>query len=155
MLTKTINLYICDETFCDEKKICFRNFSFFVLSCKTTSQTELIFLDEYVLADSIEFKNNIIGGLSGLDYVNNQYYFVVDDARKPRVLSANIVISEYEIQSIDFKNVIFLNNSATKFYNQNVLDLESIFVDEKTNEINLVSEGSVKKGKLPSVFNID
>jgi hypothetical protein len=82
-------------------------FSFFLLSCKATGDTQLNFLDEYVLADSIQFKNTIIGGLSGIDHVNNKYYFVVDDARNPRVLSANIVITDNKLQSVDFKNVIF------------------------------------------------
>jgi hypothetical protein len=126
-----------------------------IFSCKTEKQTKLNFLDEFVLADSIKFKNTIIGGLSGLDNVNNQYYFVVDDARNPRVLSANIVISENKIKSVDFKDVLFLNDSITSFYKENALDLESIFVDEKTNEIYLVSEGSIRRNKLPSVFKVD
>lgn len=77
------------------------------LSCGNQKQVELYFLDEYVLSDSIRFKNTLIGGLSGLDYANNQYYFVVDDARNPRVLSGDITISNYEIKSIGFKNIIF------------------------------------------------
>ncbi len=130
-------------------------FGFFLLSCKTTNNIQLKFLDEYILADSITFKNTIIGGLSGIDHVNNEYYFVVDDAKNPRVLSANIAISDYKIQSIGFKDVIFLNDSTTSFYNENSLDLESVFVDEETNKINLVSEGSIRRGRLPSIFNID
>lgn len=125
------------------------------LSCKHTNKTQLNFLDEYVLKDSIEFKNTIIGGLSGIDYANNQYYFVVDDARNPRILSADIKIESNKITSIDFNNVIFLKDSTTTFYNKNALDLESIFIDEKTKEINLVSEGSVRKGKKPRVFKVN
>ena len=125
------------------------------LSCKHRNQTQLNFLDEYVLKDSIEFKNSIIGGLSGVDYVNNQYYFVVDDARNPRILSANIKIEANKIASIDFNNAIFLKDSTTTFYKDNALDLESVFIDEKTKEINLVSEGSVRKGKKPRVFKVD
>ncbi len=125
------------------------------LSCKHKNHTQLNFLDEYVLKDSIEFKNAIIGGLSGIDYANNQYYFVVDDARNPRILTADIKIEAYEITSIDFNNVIFLKDSTTTFYKENALDLESIFFDEKTKEINLVSEGSVRKGKKPRVFKVD
>jgi hypothetical protein len=125
------------------------------LSCGNQKQVELYFLDEYVLSDSIRFKNTLIGGLSGLDYANNQYYFVVDDARNPRVLLGDITISNYEIKSIGFKNIIFLNDTATNFYSENALDLESVFFDEQTNEINLVSEGAIRKNKLPSVFKID
>lgn len=124
-------------------------------SCSVEKQAKLTFLDEYVLADSIKFKNTIIGGLSGLDHANNQYYFVVDDARNPRVLSANIAISKNKIQSVNFNNVVFLNDSTSKFYQENALDLESVFVDDETNEIYLVSEGSIKKNKLPSVFKVD
>lgn len=124
-------------------------------SCKNNKTVKLNFLDEYVLQDSIAFNNTIIGGLSGLDYTNNKYYFVVDDAKHPRILKANIHIENQKIKSIDFEKVISLNDSISRFYKENTLDLESIFVDEKTNQINLVSEGSIKKGKLPSIFSID
>ena len=109
-------------------------FAFLFLSCNKTTQTKLVFLDEYVLADSISFKNTIIGGLSGVDFANNQYYFVVDDAKNPRILSANISVSDNKIQAVIFNDVIFLADATTNFYQQNTLDLESVFVDEATNE---------------------
>jgi hypothetical protein len=130
-------------------------FAFLFFSCNKTTQTKLTFLDEYVLGDSIQFKNTIIGGLSGVDFVSNQYYFVVDDSNDPRVLSANITISDDKIQSIKFKDLILLADRTTNFYQQNALDLESIFVDESTNEIYLVSEGSIHTNKLPTVFKSD
>ena len=124
-------------------------------ACNTVNKTKLTFLDEYVLADSIAFKNTIIGGLSGVDFVNNQYYFVVDDDKDPRILTSEISISENKIKAVNFKEVIHLNDSATNFYKENALDLESVFVDEKTNEIYVVSEGSINKNKLPTVFKMD
>jgi hypothetical protein len=147
---------ITEESYNVMKKIVY---SFLIvallLSCKVKNETKLNFLDEYILADSIVFKNSIIGGLSGVDYVNKTYYFVVDDARNPRVLSAKINILKNKIEAIDFKNVIYLNDSTTKFYKKNALDLESIFVDEKTGNINLVSEGAIKWNKKPTVFKVD
>ncbi|WP_405606091.1 esterase-like activity of phytase family protein [Polaribacter sp. Asnod1-A03] len=125
------------------------------LSCKTTKQVQLNFLDEYVLSDSLTFNNSVVGGLSGIDFANNQYYFVVDDAKNPRVLSGEINVSDNQIKGINFKNRILLNDSTNQFYKENVLDLESIFVDEKTGAINLTSEGSINYKKMPSVFNID
>jgi hypothetical protein len=130
-------------------------FAFLFLSCNKTTQTKLVFLDEYVLADSISFKNTIIGGLSGVDFANNQYYFVVDDAKNPRILSVNIGISDNKIQAVKFNDILFLADSTTNFYQQNALDLESVFVDEATNEFYAVSEGSIHNNKLPFVFKTD
>jgi hypothetical protein len=130
-------------------------FAFLFLSCNNANKTKLVFLDEYVLADSIQFKNTIVGGLSGVDFANNQYYFVVDDAENPRILSANISISDNKIQAVKFKDVIFLADATTNLYKQNMLDLESIFVDEATNEIYLASEGSIHTNKLPTIFKSD
>ena len=127
----------------------------FFSSCSITHQNKLTFLDEYVLADSIAFKNTIIGGLSGVDFVNDQYYFVVDDDKNPRVLISDISIFDNKIHSVNFKDVILLNDSTSNFYKENALDLESVFVDEYTNEIYLVSEGSINNNKLPTVFKID
>jgi hypothetical protein len=130
-------------------------FAFLFLSCHKANKTKLVFLDEYVLADSIQFKNTIIGGFSGIDFANNQYYFVVDDAENPRILSANITISDNKIEVVKFNHVLFLADTTTNFYQQNTLDLESVFVDEATNEFYLVSEGSIHTNKLPTIFKSD
>ncbi|MEE9408501.1 MAG: esterase-like activity of phytase family protein [Polaribacter sp.] len=126
-----------------------------IFSCSSKQQTELKFLDEYVLADSVSFQKSIIGGLSGVDYSNGYYYFIVDDARNPRFLKAKINVLQSEIVNVDFKNVVYLNDTAQFFYKENALDLESIFIDEKTQEVNLVSEGSIRKDKKPTVFKTD
>lgn len=128
---------------------------FLLLSCKNNKPTNLIFLDEYVLADSIAFKSTVIGGLSGVDFANNKYYFVIDDAQNPRIFSAEINILSDTINSIKFKDVVLLKDTLSVFYRESSLDLESIFFDENTNEVNLISEGSIRENKLPSIFKID
>ncbi|KGL63072.1 esterase-like activity of phytase family protein [Polaribacter sp. Hel1_85] len=138
-----------------------RTFLFYVFfisvlfSCKKNTQTELIFLDEYIVKDSLTINNSVIGGLSGVDYSNGFYYFVVDDSRDPRFVKAKIDIEKNKIKSIDFKNVVCLNDTITAFYKETFLDLESIFIDKETQEVNFVSEGSIIKGKSPSVFTTD
>jgi len=121
----------------------------------TKKNISLAFLDEYIIPDSLQFQNQTIGGLSGIDFVNNEYFFVIDDSNNPRIVSAKIDIQNDKFKAIDFKKVIFLNDTSHTFFKENELDLESIFVDEKTNEINLVSEGSIKKNKMPTIFKID
>ncbi|MEO9572024.1 MAG: esterase-like activity of phytase family protein [Polaribacter sp.] len=129
--------------------------SFLVYSCTKRQDVSLNFLDEYILKDSLSFNNSIIGGLSGVDYSKGYYYFVIDDAKTPRFLKAKINIQKNKIQSIDFKKVVYLKDSTTPFYKDYVLDLESIFIDEETQQVNFVSEGSIKRLKSPSVFTTD
>lgn len=124
-------------------------------SCTKKKEIALVFLDEYVVKDSLVLNNSFIGGLSGIDYSNGFFYFVIDDSRNPRFIKAKIDIQRNKIESVDFKNVVCLNDTTSDFYNKNFLDLESIFIDKETQEINFVSEGSILKGKSPSVFTTD
>ena len=133
------------------KKIALLLVVFNFSACKT-EKISLKFLNEFVVKDSLRFKNTIVGGISGIDYSNNQYYMVVDDAMNPRILIGDILIKRDSIKSVDFKKVIRLDSSSV-FYKKNTLDLESVFVEN--HQINLVSEGSIKKGKNPAVFKID
>ena len=125
------------------------------LSCDKKTKNELIFLDEFVINDSLVINNTLVGGLSGIDYSNGSYYFVVDDSRNPRFLKSKIEITQNKIKSVEFKEVLFLNDTPAAFFNENILDLESIFIDTETKEVNFVSEGSIAKGKSPSVFVTD
>ena len=124
------------------------------LSCKRECNIQLKFVDEHVVQDSLEYQNTIIGGISGIDYHKNKYYMVVDDAREPRVLVGDIQITNDKIKAVEFTNLFRLNDTTTRFYKDNALDLESIFVDD-LERINLVSEGKIYKGKDPSIFTID
>ncbi|AUC84687.1 hypothetical protein CW731_05000 [Polaribacter sp. ALD11] len=124
-------------------------------SCSTGKKNNLQFVSEFVLKDSVSLKGTIIGGLSGVDYSNGFYYFVIDDANNPRFVKAIINIDKRKITSINFKDVIFLNDSITNFYKENSLDLESIFVDEEKKQINFSTEGSIRRGSKPSIFTTD
>ena len=130
--------------------------SFFLLmSCKTQQKITFSFLDEYIVPPNTKIKNTFIGGLSGIDFANNQYYIVVDDALNPRFLKAKINIKKDKITSINFTDVVFLKDATTSFYTKNALDLESIFVDEKTQKVYFTSEGKIYKNKNPLVFSTD
>ncbi|CAM1340789.1 esterase-like activity of phytase family protein [Tenacibaculum amylolyticum] len=127
-----------------------------LFGCKEQKNKGLVveFKDEFVLQDSLAYKNTIVGGLSGIDYDGTNFYFVIDDSQNPRILKSVITFNEDTIQKIDFVDLIELKDSS-EFYKEQALDLESLVFNAKEKEFHLVSEGSIKKGKEPSVFAIN
>jgi len=121
-----------------------------VIACKSQHK-QLKFVDEFVLEDSLSCKETIIGGLSGIDFYDGDYYMVVDDSDVPRILVSQINFKKDTINNITFKDVIVLKDSMP-FFRDNYFDLESVFVKE--NQIYLTSEGDIKKKKEPTVFSI-
>lgn len=55
--------------------------------------------------------STFVGGLSGIDFHNGQYYLVCDDSRNPRFYKANIKISNYSFDTIEVHSVITLFKS--------------------------------------------
>ncbi|WP_299157464.1 esterase-like activity of phytase family protein [uncultured Tenacibaculum sp.] len=135
------------------KKNIFYILVFLVLTGCKTEKISLKFLNEFIVKDSLKFENAIVGGISGIDFYNNKYYMVVDDARNPRVLVGDILIKEDSIKSVKFEKTIQIKDTTSQFYKENILDLESILV--YNNQLNIVSEGSIRKGKDPSIFIAD
>lgn len=124
------------------------------VSNKTVKQAKVMqlrFLSEYVFPANRKIKKTEIGGLSGIDYVGkNKYYLVCDDPNQPRVFEAEIKIDNDTITNVVFTNAILLDKENTLFYKKNHLDLESIVVDK--NSLFITSEGSIKRGKDPAFF---
>ena len=60
---------------------------------KKSQKIELVFLDEYVLPANQIFNNTKIGGLSGIDFFDGNYYLVVDDSKLPRYYKTIIEIT--------------------------------------------------------------
>jgi len=116
--------------------------------CKKEQSTtiQLKFLDEFILSNNLMVGSTLVGGLSGIDFYNNEYYIACDDSRNPRYYKASIHIKEYEFDNIQIENVVELDVSDKH------LDLESILVNNGKNL--LTSEGNIRKGKDPSFFQL-
>jgi len=123
------------------------------IGCSQPKEISISFVDEFTFPDSTYFKGNVIGGLSGIDYFNNEYYFIVDDANIPRVLIADILFEKDTISQVNFKEEISIMDTTSQFMKNTILDLESVFIDKKGN-LNLVSEGSINYKRNPSIFSI-
>ncbi len=130
-----------------------------VLSCSSTKHTEGKAIPTLTLISSAEipfhqeFKGTKIGGFSGIDYdaTNDIYYLISDDRAMygdARFYTAKIHLSTNRIDSIAFKNVVSLKNSAgEKFSNwdqipSKSIDPEDMRFNPKTNTLVWASEGA-------------
>jgi len=132
-------------------------FAFLLNSCAVTrkienDQIQLRFLDEYVLASDTEFQNTIVGGLSGIDYKSGKYYLVSDQASNPRIYEANISIDKQKFQNVSIEKLIKVQKNEE--FQDEVLDLEALRLDEMRDEFIVTSEGKIDEDKNPGIYRL-
>ena len=119
---------------------------------KTAAVPHLKFLNEYIVPFNYQFQKTTVGGLSGIDYnpKKNEYHFISDDRsdKNPaRFYVANISINNNKIDSVIFRNTIFLKDQSGNFYPNSrqdpfhTPDPEALRLDPKTNTFTWSSEG--------------
>ncbi|MCM4154546.1 esterase-like activity of phytase family protein [Gramella sp. AN32] len=114
-----------------------------------TEDIEIKFLDEYVLKPTeVQFEETKIGGLSGIDYFQGNYYLVCDDSSLPRIYKLQIDIFNNKIDIIRFSEVLKIEKTTHR-----VLDLEGIRVLENGNFI-VSSEGLISNQNDPGIYII-
>ena len=118
------------------------------LPVQRSTEVQLKFLDEYVIPNDLLVDSTLVGGLSGIDYHNGWYYIACDDAKNPRFYKADLQISDTVFVGVSIDSVIEISGT------DKTLELESIVIDKQTEEVLLVSEGNIKKGKNPSFIKV-
>ncbi|HET6995287.1 MAG TPA: esterase-like activity of phytase family protein [Chitinophagaceae bacterium] len=126
----------------------------------TASIKELRFIDEYIYPGGTEFKNTVIGGLSGIDYdaKRDLYYLISDDpsTKGPtRYYTSRISISEKGIDTVIFMDMTPLLNANGETFTEITKDrihssgVEAIRYDAKRDELIWSSEGQryIRDGK--------
>lgn len=127
-----------------------------LIGCKSskigaTDNLQLRYLDDYVIPADHTAGKTLVGGLSGVDFHDGNYYIVSDQPGNPRFYTAQVHISGEEIDSISFSGVTRINTRAEALKNEH-LDLEGIIFDPQKQEFILSSEGSIKNKKDPMIF---
>lgn len=117
----------------------------------STENLQVRFLDEFVIPENINFEGTVVGGLSGIDYHQGEYFLVSDQSTDPRFYTVKIHIAKENMDSISFEKVTMLN---TDIENQKKahFDLEGILYDSSKERFILASEGAIKSGKDPMIF---
>ena len=141
-----------------------------LLGCSSTKKTpgnepardikEIRFINEYILPNGIEFKNTVVGGLSGIDYdiKRDLYYLISDDpsTKGPtRFYTAKIFLTGKGIDSVQIVNMIPLLNPAGVPYADitkdriHSADVEAMRYDAIRDELTWSSEGQrfIRDGK--------
>lgn len=117
----------------------------------STRNLEVRLLDDYAIEDSLEVDGTLVGGLSGLDYHDGQYYMVSDHPGIPRFYKADIRLSNESIDTIIISEAIRLSIPEELSKNQH-FDLEGIRFDSGSESLVFTSEGAIKRLIDPSVF---
>lgn len=117
------------------------------------SNVKLTYLDEYVLDANTQLGGNKVGGLSGIDYKDGEYYLICDQASKPRFYKAEIALTKLSIDSVMIKEQVMLDRSSD-FLKKHTMDMESIRFDEANNQVLITSEGAINDGQDPSVVRL-
>ena len=136
-------------------------FLFFTfVSCSTVKTNETAnsnlrstLLNSVEIPFNKEFKNTVVGGLSSIDYdpKNDLYYFISDDRavyNDARFYTAKIHLGSNKIDSIAFKNIVFLKNAAGEKYSSwekqpdKSIDPEELRYNPKTKTVVWSSEGA-------------
>lgn len=130
-------------------------FAISLVGCKSskigsTRNLQLRYLDDHVLAEDLIVEKTLVGGLSGVDFHDGQFYLVSDQPGNPRFYTARIHISDEKIDSVSFSGVTRMKISDS-LKNEH-LDLEGILFDPEKQEFLFTSEGSIKNKKDPMLF---
>ncbi|WP_316808472.1 esterase-like activity of phytase family protein [Pedobacter agri] len=80
---------------------------------KERNISSIKFLSEYIMPLNGTFQNTLVGGLSGIDYdeQNDQYYMISDDPSQfspARIYTAKIPIKENKIDTVQLTGVTFI-----------------------------------------------
>ncbi|WP_299317169.1 esterase-like activity of phytase family protein [uncultured Maribacter sp.] len=131
-----------------------------VISCgnkKNTNKIEtslkLCFVDEYILPDETTFANTRVGGLSGIDYANGDWYAISDDSDSPRFYKAIVSYDLKGFNTIQVTAVTHFKDENGNNLSKGIVDPESIRCDNGA--LIWTSEGNIKEGLIPFVHISD
>lgn len=129
-----------------------------LIACKSsrtgaTDNLQVRLLDDYEIARDLKVAGTDVGGLSGIDFHDGNFYLVSDHPGNPRIYKADIQLKGHSIDTISFSEVMELKKTAPKL-EEMYLDLEGIRYNAEEGHFVLSSEGSISKEKDPAIFRI-
>lgn len=126
----------------------------------SSSLPTLTFLDELIIDKEFTFKNTSVGGLSSVDFHHDMLYMISDHGNndapsvlgKPRVYSAKLSINNDRFEALEFDQVINLLPESMSALG---IDPESLRVVPTQKKVIWTSEGDIKKGISPAIYETE
>ncbi|WP_394748267.1 esterase-like activity of phytase family protein [Spongiimicrobium salis] len=110
----------------------------------TNTIGSLRFIGEQIIPDNTLFNGHVIGGLSGIDYANGNYYLISDAPTAPiRFYRATLDFDANAFTGVTVFNEVELLTPQNDPFGENEADPEAIRFDPKTGNILWASEGYV------------
>lgn len=116
---------------------------------KIETSLKLRFVDEYILPDETTFANTRVGGLSGIDYANGDWYAISDNSDSPRFYKAIVSYDLKGFNTIQVTAVTHFKDENGNNLSKGIVDPESIRCDNSA--LIWTSEGNIKEGLRPFV----
>ena len=129
---------------------------FLITSCKTTQTVitkekpikGLRFIGEQTIAANTYVDSLLLGGLSSIDYANGHFYAISDDKNNARFYE---FVLDYNLDAFNAITIIKQTKITSPIKD---LDPESLRFDPETNHFIWTSEGAIRKGISPALFEI-
>lgn len=126
-------------------------------SCKIDNQaikstsTNVSFIDKYIIPFDLHFNQTLVGGLSSIEYLPDGRWFFISDDRSEyapsRLYNFEIDYSlEEGIDSVIFKELIYLKDQNSSLFNFDDIDPESLRFNAGSNTLFFSSEGGRTEG---------
>jgi len=124
------------------------------IRCSSTKNTivdnnkikELRFIGEQIIKPNTIFKGTKVGGLSGIDYNNGKYYLISDDKSNIRFYEMKFTYDKNSFSKVKITDVIKVKGEVKN------VDPESLRFDKTSSNFYWSSEGFIKKGEDPKIF---
>ena len=110
---------------------------------------KLRFIGEQVIPKNTKFENTRVGGLSSIDYHDGKFYAISDDKKLPvRFYEMELNYNAQNFSRATITNMVKINIS------EKGLDPESLRYDKNTKHYFWGSEGFIRKGIDPTIYEI-
>lgn len=116
----------------------------------TENNTSVTFIDKYIIPFNFHFRETLVGGLSSLEYLPDGRWFFISDDRSEfapsRLYNFEIDYSHKGIDSVIFRELIYLKDKDSSLFNFDDIDPESLRFNTGTNTLFFSSEGGRTEG---------